>query len=268
MALSYASGDMEPEPTWKDTPATLRPSTLATSSSRGTDFMPAPYLLPNCILALGSSARIRRTTANPGTSSSRAALILCSSDSESKVVSVMPCSAMQRRSIGRFTGCARMMRLAGTPRSRTSSTSPAEAQSKPAPSAASVEMTPRSGRHFTAKCGRTRGMEAAMWSYRALTVPRSTTQKVSSSPCSLTSARAVACRAVTRREGTCCTLKASTTAARVRDAGTPSSSTQSPRSSSGGGTVRQSSNPNVCDTPRRSTSSSVGSGSGWSSKRR
>jgi hypothetical protein len=44
-----------------------------------------------------------------------------------------------------------MMRLAGTPSSRTSSTSPTDAQSKPAPRAASVEITPRSGMHFTAK---------------------------------------------------------------------------------------------------------------------
>jgi hypothetical protein len=58
-------------------------------------------------------------------------------------------TAMQRRSEGRLTGCARMMHDAGTPSSRTSSTSPMDAQSKPAPSAASVEMTPRSGRHFT-----------------------------------------------------------------------------------------------------------------------
>ncbi len=42
-----ASGLVAPEPTWKETPLTHRPSRLAAASSGATSSASAPYLLPS-----------------------------------------------------------------------------------------------------------------------------------------------------------------------------------------------------------------------------
>lgn len=42
-----ASGLLAPEPTWKDTPSTWRPSRAAAASNESTSSASAPYLLPN-----------------------------------------------------------------------------------------------------------------------------------------------------------------------------------------------------------------------------
>ena len=83
--------------------------------------MCAPNFAPNEIFAIGSSALILKTNLH---SFNRAANILCSSDSESNVVNFTPCSAMQRKSTGLFTACAKMILSTSIPNSLINSTSP------------------------------------------------------------------------------------------------------------------------------------------------
>mmetsp|Transcript_16784 Transcript_16784/g.50281 ORF Transcript_16784/g.50281 Transcript_16784/m.50281 type:complete len:209 (+) Transcript_16784:1487-2113(+) len=146
IASEYAARLAHAEPTWKETPTTARPSACAARSKPGASATSAPYLRPSGTRAAGSSARMRSTSLKSGLS----AATLCSSDSVSNVVKCTPCARAKRMSLARLHGCAKMMRAGSTPMLRTVSSSPLEAQSKPAPMALSRRSMPRSGWHLTA----------------------------------------------------------------------------------------------------------------------
>mmetsp|Transcript_33607 Transcript_33607/g.53898 ORF Transcript_33607/g.53898 Transcript_33607/m.53898 type:complete len:265 (-) Transcript_33607:2458-3252(-) len=101
-ASRNARGLVAPLPTWNATPATWTPRAWAARSSGSTSAGSAPYLLPRTQRASGSSARTRRSTRMSGASDA----ILCSSPSESNVVSDTPRPAAATRWRGSLHGLA------------------------------------------------------------------------------------------------------------------------------------------------------------------
>mmetsp|Transcript_7867 Transcript_7867/g.15331 ORF Transcript_7867/g.15331 Transcript_7867/m.15331 type:complete len:204 (+) Transcript_7867:1160-1771(+) len=141
MAVVKVARFLQADPTWKDTPTTLRPKRLAVSSSMGASCTSAPYFRPSGTRASGSSARMRRTNLNAGFNSE----IFSSSETVSKVVSLTLCSLANLMSEARLQGWAKIMRSGGTPIFSIISSSPFDAQSKPVPSAIINRRRPGSG---------------------------------------------------------------------------------------------------------------------------
>mmetsp|Transcript_20951 Transcript_20951/g.83492 ORF Transcript_20951/g.83492 Transcript_20951/m.83492 type:complete len:218 (-) Transcript_20951:419-1072(-) len=154
MAARYASLVRAPDPTWNDTPATVSPLCCAASSSAGTSASVAPYFAPNGSLLFGSSARRRSTSSRGGGTvlcwREHSSAILWTSVAESKVVHRMPASRRCRTSDGRLHGLAKMTSRRGFTKRDARRASVSDAQSKPAPHAASVSTTRASGKHLTA----------------------------------------------------------------------------------------------------------------------